>query len=165
MRRTLTTLKLEQRPRRRNRNITRSHISATSVFVPSLFHKPHQHKSPEPCSYLCFARAPNRCLPFDRRQQGSHCVFYILALAQPTPRYTDRSWTVATCKLPPIFLVVRQSEICRSPHTTLPTCRPHPHTHSDLWKTLKRVKVTKRSLHRCELIQSGTFDALHHLHR
>ena len=45
--------------------------------------------------------------------------------------------------------------------------RPAPHlrTHSSSWKTLERTKIAKRNPRRYELIQSGTFDTIHHLHR
>ena len=47
----------------------------------------------------------------------------------------------------------------------LPSPQQRRSTPNDSWKVLNRAKNTKRSRRRCESIQSGTLDTLHHLHR
>ena len=84
----------------------------------------------------------------------------LLVLAQPTQ--IECTQTVATCKLPPIFLAVRHPEVYTPPHTTLFIPRPRLHTYSNSWKT---PKDAKKSPHRCEQIRSGTFYTLHCSHR
>ena len=117
------------------------------------------------------ALAP-RGRPATNPQHVETCVVVLRSTAkhsliEPTTTRADHSLQIS--HLPPDFvpllLPVHQSINIYLVYTVRSIHRPHPSTHDNKWRTLKREGRAKSPPRHCKLIQSGMLDTLHYLSR